>query len=498
MRLYSLLASAGLECPSGAYDIEVTEIVTDSRKITSGCMFICIRGQHFDGHDCIDNASEAGASVIVAELVRDGCVGGAAIVKVENTRRAAALLYNAWYGRPTDKLKLIGVTGTNGKTTVSFMIQKLLSAAGYGCGVIGTLGAYGKGLERIDSPDPTSLANMTTPDPGELFKYLGRIAEGGAEFAVMEVSSHALAMGRTEGIFFHTAVFTNLTRDHLDLHGTMEEYFNTKKRLFSNCERAVINIDDTYGRKIYENAPRGSFFSCSREGDGDFCAFGENIKDPDGAEFTLRYPGGEKKIKMMIPGGFAVINGLQAFAAAFGCIDDKAKASLLVGALSEFPGVCGRLERIENGVGLNIFVDYAHTPDALSGLLRTVRGFLEPAGRIILVFGCGGRRDTGKRREMGRIATSLADLTVITSDNSRDEDERVIFSQILRGVDKEKPHILIPSRKEAIGYAIRAARWGDAVILAGKGHERYEIDKWGKHPFDERQIVTEAIKKTDR
>ena len=255
MKLGALLTLSRIPCPDGAEDIEVREIVTDSRKITEGCMFICVRGLHFDGHDFINYAIEAGASVIVAERVCDAWLGGAAFVTVDNTRRASALLYNAWFGLPSRKMRFIGITGTNGKTTVSCMIFALLEASGYRCGLIGTLGIFSSGLERLEDTVQDPLANMTTPDVEKLYFALSKLAEQGTDIVVMEVSSHALALCKTDGIFFDTAVFTNLTQDHLDFHHTMEEYFLAKKKLFNNCRRAIVNIDDRYGKRIFEAFP---------------------------------------------------------------------------------------------------------------------------------------------------------------------------------------------------------------------------------------------------
>ena len=490
MRLGTLLEAAGIACPCGKEDISVTSIVTDSRKAVRGSMFICIEGLRYDGHKFIKNALDAGASVIIARHVRDDCVGGAAIVSVDNTRRAAALLYNAWYGDPAGHLKMIGVTGTNGKTTVSFMIRRLLERSGLRCGLIGTLGAFLSENERIDYPLCDPLANMTTPDAEGLYFALSKMAERGIEYAVMEVSSHALSMCRTDAIFFDTAVFTNLTQDHLDLHGSMEEYFLAKKKLFYNCRRAIINIDDPYGKKIFEEFPKGSI-ACSRVGKGTFFSLNERLLGTDGVEFTARGGGEDTEIRLLIPGGFTVMNALEAFAAASGYIENKQR---LAEIFPDISGVPGRLEKIPTDADFCAYIDYAHTPDALENLLRTAQGFRKDGERIVLLFGCGGERDRGKRREMAQIASRFADLIIVTSDNSRGEDKGQIFSDIMRGIDKEKPHLIIEDRGDAIKYAVSHARAKDIILLAGKGHEKYEIDSGGRRYFNEREIVLEALK----
>jgi len=494
MRLYELLSRAGIEFDINMGDREVTAVVTDSRRVVEGCVFVCIDGLHFDGHDYINNAKDAGASVIVAKRVRDDCVGGAAIILVDNTRRAAALLYNAWFGDPCGKLKIIGITGTNGKTSVSYMIRALFEDAGIKCGLIGTLGVFLSDRDRLEVGEAYSpLANMTTPDAEGLYFALSEMAKRGIEHVVMEVTSHALALHKTDGIFFDTAVFTNMTQDHLDFHGSMEEYFKAKKRLFSSCRRAIINIDDAYGQKILSETPAEGL-TCSMEGRADFCALNLKPLGAYGSRFSVLEGGGETEIKIKIPGRFSVMNALQAFAVAAEYGIDKERAALVLSSLS---GVPGRLERVAAKGGFCAYIDYAHTPDALEKLLLTAHSVAFDGsgqrGRIILLFGCGGDRDRGKRRLMGAIASKYSDLVIITSDNSRSEAPDVIFSDILRGIDKEKPYVLIESRAEAIKYAVDFARAGDIILLAGKGHEKYEINSSGRQFFDERALLLEAI-----
>ena len=493
MKLSRLLALAGIDYPEGVSDREITGIVTDSRKVVAGAMFIALKGLRSDGHDFIKTAIEAGASVIVAERVRDACVGGAAIILVDSTRIAAALLYNAWYERPSDKMRFIGITGTNGKTTVSRMIYALLERSGVKSGLIGTLGAYFGDLERFEGTVQDPLANMTTPDVEELYFILAKMAERGIETVVMEVSSHALALGKTDALSFDVGVFTNLTQDHLDFHGDMESYFLAKKRLLLRCRRAVVNIDDSYGKRIFDERPDMSV-SCSLRGAGDFFASRIQRRGTDGYSFSIENGGARRDVELSLCGEFNVMNALEAFAAVSEYSGESNFSSEIAAALfSSFSGAEGRMEAAYKGEFF-AYIDYAHTPDALENLLKEARK-MAGEGRVILVFGCGGDRDRSKRKEMGRIATRYADLTVITSDNSRSESAEEIFSQIMKGVDKEREHTIIQSRKDAIEYAVLHARARDIVLLAGKGHERYEIDRSGRHYFDEREILREAIGK---
>lgn len=496
MKLSRLLMLAGIEYPKEIIDREISEIVTDSRKVSSGAMFIAVSGLRSDGHDFIRSAIEAGASVIVAERVRDACVGGAAIILVDSTRIAAALLYNAWYERPSDKLRFIGITGTNGKTTVSRMIYALLERSGVKSGLIGTLGAYFGGLERFEGTVQDPLANMTTPDVEELYFILAEMAKREIDTVVMEVSSHALALHKTDALLFDTAVFTNLTQDHLDFHGDMESYFLAKKRLLLRCRRAVVNIDDDYGKRIFNERPDMSI-SCSVRGAGDFFASNVQRKGTDGYSFCMENESESLNVELSLCGEFNVMNALEAFAAASEYMGERNRAHRIAAALfSSFSGAEGRMEAAYKG-DFFAYIDYAHTPDALQNLLKEARK-IAGEGRVILVFGCGGDRDRSKRKEMGRIASSLADLTVITSDNSRSEGKETIFSDIMKGVDKEREYILIENRRDAIEYAVLHARARDIVLLAGKGHERYEIDRSGRHYFDEREILREAIGKKYR
>lgn len=492
MNFESLLGAIGLECPQELWGKEVSRIVTDSTKVCEDCIFVCIRGSRFDGHDHIVEAMEAGAKVIVAESVRGKREGGAALTLVNNTRLCASLLYNEWYGRPADCMKIIGVTGTNGKTSVSCMLKALFESAGYFCALIGTLGIY-SGERRLGDRS-LSTSNMTTPDPETLYSALAQMKQDGVEYVFMEVSSHALAQCRTDAIEFDCSVFTNLSRDHLDFHSDMESYYKAKEKLFAHSRQAIVNSDDTAGRRIvrFLQEQGVSLGSCSRT-EGDFCALFERYGTPCGIEYLLKYAEGECRVSLPnFLGEFQIMNSLEAAAVA---LTYGIPPSTVERAFKNMAGISGRLERVtvHKNQNIDIFIDYAHTPDALERLLRSVRELKRGGGRMIVLFGCGGDRDRSKRREMGQVASRLADVVIVTSDNSRSEDPKQIFADILKGIDKEKEFTVIEDRRMAIERAIKEyARAGDTLILAGKGHERYEIDSHGVHAFDERRIVREV------
>jgi len=488
MRLSELFERAGIAYPEKYSGIEISEIVTDSAAVSKGSLFICIRGTRYDGHDFIEKAIKSGASVIVAERVRSDCVGGAAIIKVENTRKSSALLYNARYGNPCGDLKIVGITGTNGKTSISYMLEAIFKKSGERVGLIGTVGSRcGEGEAR------KIRNNMTTPDPDELYRLLADFKDGGAKRVVMEVSSHSLALGKVEPIEFECSVFTNLSRDHLDFHKNMEDYFLAKAEILKKSRRCVVNIDDAYGKRLALSCPE-KCVSCSLNTDADYAARDIRSFGINGFEYTLECKRGCFKVRLPLMGDFALMNSLEALAAAIEC---GVEPSVAVLAISEMPQIIGRMEiaALSESSGITVLFDYAHTPDALEKALLSIhRARGATKSRIILVFGCGGDRDKGKRKQMAAVASRLADFTVITSDNSRSESPEDIIRDILKGIDKEKPYKVLPSRREAIYFALAEARAGDFVLLAGKGHEKYEIDSSGKHPFDEREIVDFALR----
>ena len=449
--------------------------------VTKGSMFICIKGNNNDGHDHILEAINNGAVVIVAEQVRDECVGGAATVLVDNTRHVAALLYNIQCDEPTKKLCVVGVTGTNGKTSVCAMLESIFLTDGRRCGVIGTTGCRvcGEELSGVS-------AGLTTPDTHELYPILATMAEQGVTHVFLEVSSHALALHRVDAIEFDYGVFTNLTRDHLDFHGDMESYFEAKARLSGLCKRLVVNVDDEYGAR---------FAALSRESIGCSLRSGDAVASDVrvgalGCDYKLIWRGEPLDIAVSALGDFTVMNSLEAAAVA---LDMGVPADSVTRGLLRFFGATGRMERAVSAESFEVLIDYAHTPDALERALMSARVLRGNGGRTIAVFGCGGDRDKGKRKQMAQIASRLSDVVIITSDNSRSESAQSIISDILRGVDKEKPYTVFVSRARAIEYAVEIARAGDVILLAGKGHERYEIDADGRHDFDERKIVRAAI-----
>ena len=488
MKLSELFGRAELAYPPEMGDIEIENIASDSRRVRKGSLYICIQGFHVDGHEKIGEAIQNGAAVIVAEPVRDVFVGGAAAIYVENTRSVMARLYHAWYGRPADSLRVIGVTGTNGKTSVTWMLSRLFTALGYRCGLIGTVACESAG-RRLDAKGSNPLANMTTPDPEVLYALLAEMVRDGVTHVFMEVTSHALALGKCDPIRFDMAVFTNLTQDHLDFHGSMEEYFHAKEKLFSMCRRACVCTDDEAGKQLYEKT-KAYAVSCSLQGLADYTATNIQTNGSDGCRYAWQTPWESLPIFVPLAGRFSVINSLEAAAVAreYGISADRISF-----ALHGMEAIPGRMERVRTAFATDrcVLIDYAHTPDALEKLLQSLS---REQGRIILLFGCGGERDRSKRREMAHVASRLADFVIVTSDNSRSEDPKQIFGDILRGIDKEKPHVLIPDRREAIRYAIAESRPMDTVVLAGKGHETYEISADGRRPFDERAIVEEAVR----
>lgn len=459
-------------------DIEITDITIDSRAVKPGSIFVCITGEVTDGHNYAEAAEKAGAAVIVAEHTVSSAIP---VMIYENTKFALAEISSKFYGEPEKALKLVGITGTNGKTTVSYLIKKILETAGKTVGIIGTNEiVVGKEDVGIKSSTPT------TPNSLELRKIFAKMLEMGAEYVVMEVSSHALELHRVAGLSYEVGVFTNLTQDHLDYHKTMENYFLAKKKLFAISKTGVINGDDEYGKRILADAPCKTMKIGASTGD----IIAENIEiSASGVNFDAVCEGGKYAVKLATPGIFSVYNGLCALGAAvaLGISEEKAAAGLSV---SE--GVMGRLERVPTDTDFSVLIDYAHTPDGLENVLNAVNSFKK--GRCIVVFGCGGDRDSTKRPIMGEIATRLADITVITSDNPRTENPGSIIEDILKGADGDN-YKVIENRREAIAYALEVADKDDIVLLAGKGQETYQIIGKEKTHFDEREVVQELLSK---
>ena len=497
MKLGTLCAAAGLACPPAHAGSDVTALVTDSRQAAPGSLFICIAGLHTDGHTYIGEALRRGARCVLVQSGRAGALpDGVCRLEAADTRRACARLYNAFYGNPCARLKFIGVTGTNGKTTVTHMLRAILEAALCRCGLIGTVGCESAG-RRLDARASDPLANMTTPDPPELYRMLAEMADDGVEYVLMEATSHALALGKLEPIAFEAGVFTNLTPDHLDFHGTMEAYAGAKAGLFRKCRLSVVNLDDGFADRMLA-ASAGRTVTCSQSrADADYRAEAVRLIGQSGVEYALCSARARLHLRCPVPGRFTVMNSMQAAACA---LELGVGAPAVKAALGALSGVRGRMERLKLGVeaDFEVIIDYAHTPDALEKLLRTARDCCGAGQRVTVLFGCGGDRDPGKRPMMGRVAERYADAVIVTSDNSRGEDPQAIISGILSGMASPGAVTVIPDRREAIRYAVLHARPGDLLLLAGKGHEEYEINRSGRARFSEREIVMRALEERGR
>lgn len=471
------------------HEIKVGRVRYDSRSINRGDMFVAIKGYGIDGHNYISDAVNRGCNVVVVEddaALPDSFFmhAGVAKVVVSDSRKALARIAANYYGHPAGKLRIVGVTGTNGKTTTTYLIQSILQNAG----LIGTI-EY-----RIG--DRILQATHTTPESVELNELFDQMVKENCTSAAMEVSSHALHQSRVDGIRFSAAVFTNLTQDHLDYHGTMEAYFETKKQLFDGLAPdaiAVTNIDDPYGERIVSNT-RGRVITYATDCSADFKA-DEICLTTTGTRFSVLYAGGKITVESQLIGRFNVYNTLAAFATGIGLGVDQEH---LKRSIARMPHVPGRFESITSQRGWTAIIDYAHTPDALEKCLAAVHDIFDDhgskRGRIITVFGCGGDRDRTKRPKMGEIAARLSDLVIVTSDNPRSENPSSIIDEIITGISSESPVHRIVERGEAIRYAAKLARPGDVVLVAGKGHERYQIIESEMREFSDRDVVLDSMK----
>lgn len=468
----------------GNLDVDVQEIVSDSKKVFPGSLFIALKGSKEDGRRFIPEAVNRGAAAVVLEgampRIESEKGGSVAVVRVSDSRRALSHLASYFFGNPAEGMRLVGVTGTNGKTTTTFLVHALLKESGLKAGLLGTI--------HYDLGGRTMEATHTTPGLIDLQRYFSEMRSAGATYAVMEVSSHALDQGRVDGCRFEAAVFTNLTQDHLDYHGTLEAYFASKRKLFDLTEgRWLINIDDRWGRALQEAAPDRSWsYGIERKGD----LYPKEIESGfDGIRMIVETPVGEIEIRSSLVGRYNVYNLLAAVGVGIALGLSKPAISTGIAAMS---GVPGRFEKIALGQRFTVIVDYAHTEDALDRLLQAVSD-LSPR-RIITVFGCGGDRDRGKRPKMGAVAARLSRKTILTSDNPRSEEPLSIIREIEAGFPAPAPdYEVIPNRQEAIERAIGLAEAGDAVVIAGKGHENYQIIGKERLPFDDRQIARSAL-----
>ncbi|MCR5237778.1 MAG: UDP-N-acetylmuramoyl-L-alanyl-D-glutamate--2,6-diaminopimelate ligase [Lachnospiraceae bacterium] len=468
-------------------DVEVTDVVMDTRKLVDGCLFVCITGARFDGHSFAEEAVNKGAKVLITEKdVNIPEASDAVVVRVPDTRRALAFISAAWFDHPADRLTTIGVTGTKGKTTTTYLIRQMLENSGHKAGLVGT-------IETVIGDKHIPSLN-TTPESLTLQKYFFDMVNEGIDCVVMEVSSQALMLHRTDGFVFDFGVFTNISPDHIGAneHKDFDDYLNCKKLLFSQCRTGLINGDDEHSGEILESA------SCSKEtfGLGEDCDLrAYDIELVNGGSYlgvgfkTSGLINGDFRCDM--PGRFTVYNALCAIAVCrhLGVSEDDMNKAL------QNTKVKGRIEMIGISPDFTLMIDYAHNAMALESLLTTLKEY-EP-GRLVTVFGCGGNRDRNRRFDMGEVSGRLADLSILTSDNPRFEDPQAILDDIETGIKKtDGEYVKIIDRKEAIKYAIDNAKKGDVIILAGKGHEDYQEIKGVKHPMDERVLIDEILKES--
>lgn len=485
MKLEELLKGIAIENGAVSRDVEISQVQYDSRAVQPGDLFAAIRGYATDGHKYIASAIQKGAAAVVCEEIPEGISPDTAIVLVKNSRIALAEIAANYFDHPAEHMTLIGVTGTNGKTTSTCLIKHILEQQGYKVGLIGTnqnlIGQQVVPTER------------TTPESYELHALFAQMHQAGCTHVVMEVSSHSLVLHRVHGLRFAVGAFTNLTQDHLDFHKTMEAYRKAKQILFTQCQKGVINIDDAAAPMILAQAQCPTLtFSASRD---DAALSAKNIQyHADSVDFVCAMEGAIARVHLGIPGEFSVHNALTALGCA---VSLEVSLSDAAHALASAPGVKGRAEVVPTGTEYTVLIDYAHSPDGVENILKAVRGFT--TGRVIALFGCGGDRDKGKRPKMGKIAAELSDLCVVTSDNPRTEAPEAIIEDIVAGMRSSKtPRQVIVNRPEAICWALDQARAGDTVVLMGKGHEDYQEINHVKHHLDEREEIQKYFNKKQK
>ena len=481
MILKSLLKGLDYEVIKGNEESKVQNIRYDNRKIEQGDAFVCVKGFKVDGHSFIGDAIKKGAKTLIVQedvSVQEDIT----IIKVRDTRKALAIMSSNYFGNPKDKLKIIGITGTNGKTTSAFIIKSILEKAGFMTGLIGTIANY-IGNKKVD-------AVRTTPESYELHELFKNMVDAGVEYCVMEVSSHSLELDRVYGVQFEEGIFNNLTRDHLDFHKTFENYYNAKFKLFERSNHSIINLDDPYGanivKDIEERGVKTKVSTFSIEKESDFKAF-EIKSHSNGSEFKVNLESIEE-FSINIPGEYNIYNSL-------GCIICAYNLNIPMDKIKEglsdvvIPGRCELVAK-EKNLPYSIIIDYAHTPDGLENILSTVKAFTK--NRMISVFGCGGDRDKVKRPQMGKIGCELSDIAIITSDNPRSEEPMDIINDIVKPLNYDN-FVIEVNRKEAIRKAINMALEGDVIVIAGKGHETYQILKDETIHFDEREVVYDIL-----
>ena len=480
MKLSKLLTQLNLT--QNIPDIEITDIAFDSRKVTKDSLFVCINGESVDGHNYAKSAEQNGAAVIVAERKTDSTLPH---IIVADTRIAMSVIASAWFDHPEKQLKFIGVTGTNGKTSTAFFIKRILDKMGINTGLVGTV------CNMI--ANKTIPASVTTPEPLYLFSLFADMVKAGVTHVVMEVSSHSIVQKRVYGVHFDCSVFTNLSQDHLDYHGTMENYKAAKKELFLQTDTAVINIDDKTGQQYFEEITCKKLTYSTLKNNADFV--GKDIKlKPSGVSFQAVTLGGIARVTTSSPGKFMVYNALGAIGAV--CALGYKFMDVLPHIMS-LGAIDGRAQIISGDRPYSVMIDYAHTPDGLKNILASVKQYAQ--GRVITLFGCGGDRDKTKRPLMAKTVCEYSDYAIVTSDNPRTEDPRAIINDILTGITLDAhSYTVIENRREAIRYAVEMAREGDFIVLAGKGHEKYQILGKEKVDFDEEKITLDIMEELNK
>lgn len=485
MKLKQVLNQVPLTMSHGDLDCVIEGITYDSRQVKKGFLFVCISGFKTDGHLYVEQALAKGAVAILSEK-EIPVPGQITLAVTDNTRTAMPILASNFYDKPSRDLRVIGVTGTNGKTTTTHLIQAILQESGKKMGIMGTLYA------RLD--DYEHIIGHTTPESLEIEEFMNMVRSRQGDGVVMEVSSHALDLGRVDMINFDVAVFTNLTQDHLDYHKTMEEYKKCKLKLFKLIPPeketfCIINADDAYGGDFIDAAGQKAYtYGINQPADVRATNLITGLK---GTKFKVEYSGGSFDIKMKLIGLFSVYNALAAIAFS---LREGIDPAIIKAGLEKVRGVPGRFEQVDSGQDFTVIVDYAHTPDGLENVLKTSKQLVEK--RLITVFGCGGDRDRTKRPIMGEIAAQYSDFCVVTSDNPRSEEPEAIINDIISGVEQVPGarYAIIVDRREAIRHAVNLARKGDLVIIAGKGHETYQLVKDQVLDFDDRVVATEFLK----
>lgn len=478
MKLKELLKGIKIVESNVNLEEQVQNICYDSRHVTKGDVFVAICGYETDGHKYISMAMQNGASLVVCERKPDEDIQ---YVLVDNSRYALAIMGKNYFGSPSEKMKIIGITGTNGKTTTTYLIKTVLENEGYKVGLIGT--------NQNLIGDKVIETERTTPESFELHKLFDEMYKAGCDYVVMEVSSHSLVLDRVAGIDFEVGVFTNLTQDHLDFHKTMEEYLKAKSILFTKCKKGVINIDDPEAKKIID---RATCEVTTYSADSDKATIiAKNIKlKANGIEFASVTKGEIARVSLCIPGKFSVYNALAAIGCALAVGIHLDQSAL---ALHKAQGVKGRVEVVPTDTNYTVLIDYAHSPDGIKNVLTAVRGVTK--GRVIALFGCGGDRDKTKRPRMGAISAKFADYCIVTSDNPRTEQPEAIIDDILEGMkDIKCPYKVIVNRVDAIHYALEFAKKNDTIVLMGKGHETYQEINHVKNHLDEREVIRDYFK----